>query len=217
MLPEKSALFWMTPATLQGHQTLLHRLCWLTPPWMALSDWRVPTCLLSESIPSHLISFSMLLVPPVPTWAGISLVPPAGMRQQPSCAPVPDDAGLLWITLLLQRYKYFKLEQESNSMPGSHKLGQNHSHCKLLHQEPAPGKTRPGVPALAPQHWAMCTEGCGSTLHPCLSAQSAPPQELLTMSLPLAEAFDPSVVYRVRPKIRQESQNNTNQPQEQEE
>lgn len=148
---KEPALCWVTPAILKSPQTLLYHLCYLTPPWVALPDQRVPTCLFSESIPSHILS-STFLGTPAPTWAGISLPLPSGMQQQPSCVPVPGDAGLLQITPLLQCYKYVKLEQENNSTPGSHKIGQTHSHCKLFHQEPAPCQTRPGVPALAPQH-----------------------------------------------------------------
>lgn len=137
---------------LKGPQTLLHRLCWLTSPWVALPGQRVPTCLLSESIPSHPISFSTLLVPQL-----LPGPPPAAMRQQPSCVLLPDDVTLLWITPLLQRYKYVKLEQENNSTPGSHKLGQSCSHYKLLHQEPAPRKARQGLGSLL---WHPNTELC---------------------------------------------------------
>lgn len=67
---KEPALCWVTPAMLKGPQTLLHCLCWLTPPWAALPDQRVPTCLLSESIPSHPISFSTLPVPQLPPGLG---------------------------------------------------------------------------------------------------------------------------------------------------
>ena len=60
---KEPALCWVTPSMLKGPQTLLYHLCWLTPPWVALPDQRVLTCLLSKSIPSHPISFFTLLVP----------------------------------------------------------------------------------------------------------------------------------------------------------
>lgn len=97
--------------------------------WVASAVLKCPQALALPSLggsPSSEGASSLRAFPATPfpsplSWCSSSSrgwdqpTPSAGMRQQPSCAPVPDGAGLLGLTPFLQHLKYVRSAQENNS------------------------------------------------------------------------------------------------------